>query len=289
MNQAEQLVRRLYDEGFLAGNQDVFHQVIARDYVNHSNPDQVPGPEGVRRIVPGLRAAFDDLTFTFLTFVVEGERVAVYGRASGTHTGSFNGLPATQRRASWPVFDLFRVEQGQLAEHWDVVDQLGLLRQLGAVPGEVTVTAESTPPMFATASGEEEVNKALVRAYYAAVDREDEATLDRLVAQDYRHHLGVPDGRDGLKAALRQFRAHLPDGQNDLDDVMAQGDLVVVRKTERGTGRGHLNGLLVEGKALSVQSIDLFRVAGGTLVEHWAVVDQLGLLQQLGVLPTHQR
>jgi predicted ester cyclase len=69
----------------------------------------------------------------------------------------------------------------------------------------------------------------------------------------------------------------------DIEDVVAEGEKVLVRLTIRGTHQGELLGIAPTGRAVEVAVLDLFHVRGGKLVEHWALLDNLGLLKQLGV------
>ena len=70
-----------------------------------------------------------------------------------------------------------------------------------------------------------------------------------------------------------------------IEDVIAEGDKVVTRLTITGTQTGTLQGIPPTGKKFSMRGIDIFRVVDGKIVEHWDAVDQLGMLQQLGVIP----
>lgn len=70
-----------------------------------------------------------------------------------------------------------------------------------------------------------------------------------------------------------------------IDDVVAEGDRVVVRWTNTGTHVGEFAGIPATGKPFSIVGIDIYRVSEGLLVEHWHVIDQLAMLGQLGLLP----
>jgi predicted ester cyclase len=70
--------------------------------------------------------------------VVEGDKVLVRWRSTGTHEGELMGIPPTGRRVTMTGFDLFRIEGGKIAEMWQEADRLGLLQQLGVIlpPGQ---------------------------------------------------------------------------------------------------------------------------------------------------------
>ena len=98
---------------------------------------------------------------------------------------------------------------------------------------------------------------------------------------------GVPMPLDGAgwKTFIAAFLAGFPDFQLALEDVLAEGDRVGVRWTFRGTHQGEFMGIAPTGKRVSMSAIEINRVAGGKVAEHWVVLDQLGLLQQLGAIP----
>ena len=81
-----------------------------------------------------LLPAFPDMELPLEDFVAEGEKVLVRLRVKGTHTGAFGELQATGRKIDIDVLDLFHLRDGMLVEHWALLDNLGMLKQLGALP-----------------------------------------------------------------------------------------------------------------------------------------------------------
>jgi len=109
-----------------------------------------------------------------------------------------------------------------------------------------------------------------------------------LCAPDFVNHSappGVPPTREGLVQLTAAFRQAFPDGRMALEDMLAEGDKVVTRKTFRGTHQGDLMGLPPTGRRVEIGLIDIVRVVDGKVVEHWNAVDNLGMLQQLGAIP----
>ncbi len=101
-----------------------------------------------------------------------------------------------------------------------------------------------------------------------------------------RHDPGLPYqviGPDGLQHHHDVLLAGVPDLNLPIHDVMEDAGKVLVRLRFRGTHRGELFGIAPTGNAIDVEVFDLFRIEGGKLVEHWAMVDTLSLLRQLGV------
>jgi steroid delta-isomerase-like uncharacterized protein len=134
-----------------------------------------------------------------------------------------------------------------------------------------------------------EENKALIRRYLKAVDAGDVNCLDEFLAPDFVSHSpllpGMPPTLDGVKQAFRIFLRATP-GYHTVDDLIADGDKVTARITGYGTHEAELLGIPETHKAIKMSGIAVWRIAGGKIVEHWAEIDLLGLLQQLGVVPT---
>jgi predicted ester cyclase len=114
-------VRVFYSEVINDGRLERLDQVISPDYVQHSE-GLLPGRDGVCAFVKLIRTAVPDLRTDIEQEVVEGDRVVVFVRFSGTNTGSFMGKPPSGKPVSFRVAELFRVKQGKLVEHWGVAD-----------------------------------------------------------------------------------------------------------------------------------------------------------------------
>jgi predicted ester cyclase len=115
------------------------------------------------------------------------------------------------------------------------------------------------------------------------------AAVDEIAAPTFVNHSappGVPSDREGVKQITLLFRRAFPDGAMTVEDMIAEGDTVATRKTFRGTHQGEFMGIPPTGRRVAIELIDVVRVVDGRVVEHWNVVDNLGLLQQLGVLPS---
>jgi predicted ester cyclase len=129
----ESVVRRLIEEGFNKGRLEVADEVSSPDLLEHQDfgPDHAPGSEGVKAVITSLRRAFSDFHLSIEDLAVDGEKVWFRLVGSGTNDGSFMGHPPTGRRMRTDVFDLVRVVDGRIVEHWGVPDRLSVLFQLG--------------------------------------------------------------------------------------------------------------------------------------------------------------
>jgi steroid delta-isomerase-like uncharacterized protein len=133
-----------------------------------------------------------------------------------------------------------------------------------------------------------EENKAVVQRAVEAFNQGDQDAVDELFAANYVDHdpsrAGLPSGPEGVKQAWGAFRAAFPDLQGTIEDMITEGDKVVVRGTISGTHQGDLMGIPPTGRRVTVTLIDVNRIEGGKLVERWGVSDMLGMMQQLGVM-----
>jgi steroid delta-isomerase-like uncharacterized protein len=121
-----------------------------------------------------------------------------------------------------------------------------------------------------------------------AINQQRLDMLDELFAPDYTNHgapPGSPQGPDGERAFAGMFLAAFPDLQLTIEDVFGCGDKVAARSRFTGTHTGDFMGIPATGKAISVGSMNIFRVRDGKITDNWNQFDMLGLLQQLGVIP----
>ncbi|MEH3039225.1 MAG: ester cyclase [Sphingomonas paucimobilis] len=108
---------------------------IAAEFVRHDPGLDFPvvGLAGIRKLASVLHGGFSDIDYPIVQVVAEGDRVLVQLRQVATHSGEYEGTPATGMRTDIEVMDLFRVDGDKLAEHWALMDNLNLLKQIGAV------------------------------------------------------------------------------------------------------------------------------------------------------------
>jgi predicted ester cyclase len=135
------VLHRIIEEGLNKRNWKVFDELLSANLVDHDLPPGTRGPEGTKAKLGVFVAAFPDLKFTFEQEVIDGDWVAGRGYISGTHKGPFNGVPASGKKVKMGFMDLWRFENGKLAEYWGQPDLLGLLQQIGAVPAPAPAVA----------------------------------------------------------------------------------------------------------------------------------------------------
>jgi predicted ester cyclase len=136
---------------------------------------------------------------------------------------------------------------------------------------------------------ETEHNKAVIRRFVEAVqNNQDWTAYDELNDPSFVNLSappGVPADREGGKVYLQALAGAYPDASFTIDDMIAEGDQVVTKKTFSGTNTGEFPGMPATGRSVSVQYVDIMRVRDGRIVEHWLSMNQLVWLQQLGLAP----
>ena len=129
------VVGRFIEEVLNQGNVDAAGQFFWEDMVEQVPlPGQGPGLQGLKDVLRGMRAAFPDMHWTIQEQIAEGDKVLSRFEWTGTHRGTFLGVPATNRPVTVCGLVIDRLEGGRLKDTRIIMDTLGLMMQLGAVP-----------------------------------------------------------------------------------------------------------------------------------------------------------
>jgi steroid delta-isomerase-like uncharacterized protein len=139
MSEENKRLSRAFTEYFSTGDEALADEVLGRDVVFHgpSGVGDVSGLDAVKGMVAGYRAAFPDERSTVVDQVAGGDKVVTRWRARGTHRGELDGLAPTGREFEIGGITIERIAAGKIVEVWGAWDELGLMRQLGAVPEPV--------------------------------------------------------------------------------------------------------------------------------------------------------
>jgi steroid delta-isomerase-like uncharacterized protein len=136
-----------------------------------------------------------------------------------------------------------------------------------------------------------EGNKALADRFHMDVFQEENLNVaDEILSPDFVWHGALGPGEDqrgpeGTKEVASAVIGAFPDRRITHEDIIAEGDKVLIRWSLSGTHQGELMGIPATGRRVTVTGFDLFRIEGGKIVEMWQEADQLGMMQQLGVVP----
>jgi steroid delta-isomerase-like uncharacterized protein len=129
------LIRRLFEEVWNQGNLTVIDELFAPSYVRYDPAaPEAKGLAGFKQLVVMLRTAFPDLHFTVEEVIAEGDKVMSRALLRGTHRGEYLGIAPTGKPVAVMGMVVVRIAQGKFQEGWLMMDNLGLLQQLGVVP-----------------------------------------------------------------------------------------------------------------------------------------------------------
>lgn len=177
----------------------------------------------------------------------------------------------------------------------------------GLIVGAVVVTALGGASLVAAHTAKEtERNREIVRRHLDLMNRGDWKEAAELFAPDVRHHLGnwqqgsegIVQGQETLIANLEDIFRTFPDWKMEIIEMVAEGESVVVRckvsGSHEGVGAKRTNGGFLAGvepthKRFVVQHMHWYKLRGGKIVDHYASRDDLGMTQQLGLLPLTNR
>lgn len=132
-------------------------------------------------------------------------------------------------------------------------------------------------------------NKVIVQRFYSEVVANGQHEhIEKFVGLDYIDHNSISTTARGpsvMRDHLIAVRQTFPDFTLSIEDMMGEGDRVVTRVIGHGTHRGEWQGIRPTGKVIQLRGINIDRIAGGKIVEHWGDADTIGMLIQMGVDP----
>ena len=141
---SKQVAARNTDEVWNEGRVELIDELFADDFIWHSNDAPPMGREAWGQFVGAYLNAFPDVRYTVKTVIAEGDLVVHDWRATGTQTGALPGIPATGRAIDIGGASMYRIHDGRMVEGWSVYDRLGMMQQLGVIPGGEPTAVEAT-------------------------------------------------------------------------------------------------------------------------------------------------
>ncbi|MCH8298175.1 MAG: ester cyclase [Chloroflexi bacterium] len=135
-NANKEVVSRFIEEFKNKANHGIVDELMSPDFVHHLTDPRLPaGRDGITALGQVIVGGFPDVHASVKELLADGDKVIERTQTSATHTGEFNGIPATGRQVGWTEIHIYRLENGKIVELWSEIDLLGLLVQLGAIPG----------------------------------------------------------------------------------------------------------------------------------------------------------
>lgn len=129
------IIKAYFDRVWNKGQVNLLDSLLSPDYINHtpSVPNPPNGPAGLKPIVLAIRKAFPDLHYEIKDIIVANNRIVARVVMTGTQTGALFGIPPTGKRIEINQINIEKIENGKIAEHWRVTDELTMMLQLGIV------------------------------------------------------------------------------------------------------------------------------------------------------------
>ena len=234
---------------------------------------------------------FPDVTFTTAAQLIDGDRAAWVGTASGTDRGGFMGVAPTDKRFSIPMVLFTVIRDGRISRERRVYDFTGMLMQIGVLKARpnaaVPEAASSASPRAAegVAPGVDVAD--LVRTHAAAFVRHDADAVASLHTDDAAmdsNLAGRVSGRAAVADVYRQWFTALPDSGFEIEDLIVDGSRAVAMVTMTGTDTGGFFGLPPTGRPVHVRSAWVYSIRGRQLSYVQPVYDFTGMLAQMGVI-----
>ena len=126
--------RRFWEKIFNGRNVDLIDELFATNYVLHGSGGQDLNAEGTKQMLSMYFNAFPDLHATIEDLFAAEDRVATRSIMRGTHRGEMMGIPPTGKQVTVMLVSIDRIVDGKFVESWHLSDQVGMMRQLGAMP-----------------------------------------------------------------------------------------------------------------------------------------------------------
>lgn len=131
--QNKKIAQHVIEEVLNRRNYAAADELLASDFVGHTQPQDIEGAEGLKQFFIALHQAFPDFHCTVEDQIAEGDRVVTRWTARGTHRDEFMGIPATGEQGEVAGIYIDRIINGKIIETWTEWDALGMMQQLGAI------------------------------------------------------------------------------------------------------------------------------------------------------------
>jgi steroid delta-isomerase-like uncharacterized protein len=263
-------------------------EIYASDFTCRiPNYPQVTDLEGYKREAASAAAVLPEFEVILEDLFAQGDRVVGRFTANGRMIPAASpGLPLPPEGVPytnlWII--VFRFEDGKIAEEWWQFDLLGVMEQLGAFPPTRETYTWGAASSVMGDPGHPPKNQSLARRAEEVWNTGNLVQLEKVFAPGFVNHdpvMPMVANRESYKGFLMASRAAFPDIYVEIQDVIADGDRVAVRRTVTGTHDGEFAGIPATGRAVSWTGITIYRIADGQIVETWWCYDALGLMMQL--------
>lgn len=279
-------IRQYFDEMVIPRNIDAMPKFLGENVLDHSAAPGMPaGVEGARMFLNMNYASFPWTNYDIEHVIVDGDLVTVIFQIEGEHTGApFFGTPASGKRFKVQCIEIQRIPGEHFLEHWGGMDFYQLSSQLGL-------------GLFGDRADQQQAQREadMQRLITDYIEGMNEGNLDRVMsvfAPSYIDHQIAPGGAafGNDWAAVRQAHIMLhesfPNVRFAVRDTVIEGDTAFLMVRGEGTHTGPFFGIPPTGKHIRWTGTRVLRYADGHFVEGTSELDQVGILQQMGIIPS---
>jgi predicted ester cyclase len=278
-----ELFTRWFEEIWNKKNYDIAYELVHPDFTAHGagGQDIKQGPDGVIGMIKAWHAAMPDGKMTVDDIITEGDMSTIRMTWRATHSGPFGDVPASGKPIEVTSIGIDRVIDGKITEGWGELNLLGMLMQMGAIPAPPPPPDPVTPERL----------KAAIYRFYDEANKGNLDIFNEVVAENFYSHglggRGEVHGREQFKEVTRAFMSAFPDLHFQVQHLIVDGKMVAVRGIQTATHKGNFMGMAEPtGKKVTWTGTAIFRFNDhGMAEEHWHNMDEMGLMQQLGVIP----
>ena len=137
--QNKKLIQKLFSEVMTGKNLSIADEIFAPGFINHGIPNAKKGPDGFKEVLQQFFDAYPDMKINVEHIIADDNNmVATRGHWTGTNKGSFMGMPASSKTVRVEFIDVWKIENGKLAENWVQMDMVGMMQQTGMMPAPAT-------------------------------------------------------------------------------------------------------------------------------------------------------
>ena len=298
----KKVVRNFVNELTNNHNPYAWDMYCSEDFKHHFNiPDVLPNRQGIKMLSMGILAAFPDVSLDIDLLFAENDFVIERASAKATHSGTYNGITPTGKPYQWQETHIYRLKNGKIIEHFPEVRLEKLLWQIGGKgDGFIAPEKSALSSFIALMMGglaklyknfnkqnlsEIDNNKSVVSRYVNEFKNEQKFTVfPKLFSSKFTHHFNFPNRSkkmDSFVSVGQTFLSAFPDVKVDLQQILAEGDLVVEQNKVSATHKGTFDGIKATNKKVYWTEIHIYRLENGKIIENFPAVNFERILMQI--------
>ncbi len=298
----KKVVRDFVNEWANKHNAEAWDMYCSEDFKHHFNiPDIPPNRLGIKMLSMGILAAFPDMSLTIDLLFAENDFVVKRVSAKATHNGMYSNIQPTGKPYAWQETHIYRLKNGKIIEHFPEVRLEKLLWQIEGKGDGFIAPQKSTFSSFIALmmgglaklyknSNKQNLsvmdnNKSVVSRYVNEFKNEQKFTVfPKLFSNKFTHHFNFPNRTnkmDSFVSVGQTFLSAFPDVKVDLQQILAEGDLVAEQNKVSATHKGTFNGIKPTNKKVFWTEIHIYRLENGKIIENFPAVNFERILMQI--------